>query len=457
MTEPRLPDFPVTSAADAMGIDAAASLTVAHRARRRITFAHWVIAVLLVGLAVRLVVIAATPHFTPTDDAADYDRHAVSIAVHGVYPPSGFGGPSAFRPPLFPVVLAGVYKVAGVDPPSARWRAGRVAEALLGVLAVALICLIALRLWGRAVALLSAAIAAVFPPLILVGSSLMSESLYIPLVLTAVLTALVHRNSAHRWRYAVLTGVLVGLVALTRGNGIALLVPVLLLVWSERPRRSWRALRSPLVVVAAAVLTLIPWTVRNEVQFHAFIPVSTEAGSALRGAYNGISRADPRFPGLWRPPFDEMLRIHAANPHLNEAQVYDRLREEGLDYIGAHPGYFFEELLWNTERLLNLPGPGLERYFAPYEDYDATLAVVSVYAFWLLLALAAAGAATRAARRPPPAFWICPVALALPAIFFLGATRYRSPTDPFLVMLAALGLLAVARRPRPPPQPVPTT
>jgi hypothetical protein len=429
-----------------MGIDAAASLTAAHGARRRITFAHGFVAVLVVGLAVRLLVIAATPHFRPTDDAADYDRHAVSIAVHGVYPPSGFGGPSAFRPPLFPLVLAGVYKVAGVEKPSARWEAGRVAESLLGVAAVALICLIALRLCGPGVALLSAAIAAVFPPLILVGTSLMSEPLFIVLVLAAVLAALVHRDSVHRWRYAVISGVLVGLVSLTRGNGVALLLPVLLLVWNERPRRSWRALRSPLVALTAAVLTLVPWTVRNAVEFHALIPISTEGGSALRGAYNDLARADPRFPGLWRPPFDEMLSIHAASPRLNEAQVYDRLRQRGVDYIGAHPGYFFAELLRNTQHLLNMPGPALERYFAHYEDYDATLAEVGVYAFWLLLALAAAGAATRAARRPPPAFWLCPAALVLPTILFLGATRYRSPADPFLVMLAALGVLAISRR-----------
>jgi hypothetical protein len=36
--------------------------------------------------------------------------------------------------------------------------------------------------------------------------------------------------------------------------------------------------------------------------------------------------------------------------------------------------------------------------------------------------------------------------LAVPSILFLGATRYRSPADPFLVMLAALGGLAIARR-----------
>jgi hypothetical protein len=122
------------------------------------------------------------------------------------------------------------------------------------------------------------------------------------------------------------------------------------------------------------------------------------------------------------------------------------MQQRALDYVGAHPFYPFEVAFWNAVRLLNLPGPGLERYLAPYSGYGRGLAVASVYAFWLLGLVALAGVGTRAARRAPPAFWACPVVLAVPSILFLGATRYRSPADPFVVMLAALGMLAIARR-----------
>lgn len=101
---------------------------------------------------------------------------------------------------------------------------------------------------------------------------------------------------------------------------------------------------------------------------------------------------------------------------------------------------------WNTVRMLNLTGPGLERSVAPVWDYGRGLAVASVYGFWLLALLAIAGAMTRAARMPPVTWWACPLALALPSAFFLGLTRYRAPADPYLVMLAALGLLALTRR-----------
>jgi Dolichyl-phosphate-mannose-protein mannosyltransferase len=109
----------------------------------------------------------------------------VSIARGSGYLESRFpaGGPSAFRPPGYPYFLAGVYKVAGH-----RVRAARLAQALLGTAVVALIALLAWRLWDRRVALIAAALAAVYPPLIIVGTALLTESLFIPLVLGALAT-----------------------------------------------------------------------------------------------------------------------------------------------------------------------------------------------------------------------------------------------------------------------------
>jgi 4-amino-4-deoxy-L-arabinose transferase-like glycosyltransferase len=416
------------------------------------TFARGLVAVLLLALAVRLIVVAATPGFRPVTDALDYDRHAVALVTHGSYPSSVLapaGGPTAFRPPMFPLALAAVYEVNGVGSPIARQRAGRVMEAVLGTVTVALICLIALRLWGVTAALVSGVMAAVYPPLILIGSSLMSESLYIPLVLAALLAALAHRESPHRWRWALVAGVLIGLAALTRSNGVAVLVPLCLLVWTERPRLSRRALAAPALLAAAAAVTLVPWTVRNALVMHAFIPISTQSGYALAGTYNSPARANAQYPTLWEPPsWVPSMRSIFMDRTLREPGLSARLRSRAFDYMRAHPAYPLEVGFWNTARLLNLQGPGLERWEARFEAYNLRLAELSVYAFWLLGAVALAGAATGAARRAPAAFWACPAVIALSTVFILGLTRYRSPADPFLIMLGALALIAGASRVR---------
>jgi hypothetical protein len=66
-----------------------------------------------------------------------------------------------------------------------------------------------------------------------------------------------------------------------------------------------------------------------------------------------------------------------------------------------------------------------------------------MYAFWVLGLLAVAGAMTERARSAPGALWWCPVLILLSTAFFQGSTRYRSPADPFIVMLAALGLVGI--------------
>jgi 4-amino-4-deoxy-L-arabinose transferase-like glycosyltransferase len=409
-------------------------------------FGYALATIVLVALLARVVVVLATPHFIPKTDSADYDRIAVSLVAHGRFPGSILApGPSALRPPLFPYALAAAYRVVGVGSATTRWEAGRLLEAALGAVTVLLIGVIALRLWGRRAALVSSALAAVYPPLVLVGSSLMSESLFIPLALASVLAALIARSSTNRLRWCLLSGLLLGLGALTRGNGIALLLPIAALVWTGRPVLSRRALAAPLVVAIAVALTLVPWTVRNANAFHELVPITTETGYATAGTFSWQAAHFTEFPALWVPPWRVSLALLARHPHLNEASLSDRLNGLAFDYIRAHPAYVAKVFWWNALRLLNLTGTHYERWAAQWNAYPKWLAEDSVYAFWALGLLAFGGAFTAAVRRAPLALWGCPLVIFLSTVFLEGSTRYRSPADPFIVMLAALGVLAAPR------------
>lgn len=413
---------------------------------RRPRFGHALGAIVVLALIARVVVVLVTPHFIPQTDAADYDRIAVSLVTKGHFPGSVLvPGPTSLRPPLFPYALAAVYNVVGVGSQATRWEAGRLLEAALGAVTVLLIGLIALRLWGRRAALVSSAIGAVYPPLVLVGSSLMSESLFIPLALASVLAALRARTSPHRIRWSVLSGVLLGLGALTRGNGLALAIPIAALVWIGRPLLSRRALAAPLVLLLALAITLVPWTLRNASTFHEFVPITTETGYATAGTYSAAAAHFNEFPALWIPPWEAARQVLLRHPHLNEAQLSDRMNTLALDYARAHPGYVGKVFWWNSLRLLNLTGTHFEDWAAQYEAYPKWLATASVYAFWALGLLALGGAFTAAARRAPLALWGCPLVIFVSTVFLEGSTRYRSPADPFVVVVAALGVLGVPR------------
>lgn len=418
------------------------------------TSRRWVLAILALALAVRLLAVAVTPEFVPVTDAADYDRHGVAIAQQGDYPPSILapgGGPSAFRPPAYPISLGVVYAAVGTGNEKLRWTAGRVVEALLGVLIVGLIMLLAARFWDRRTALLAGLIAALYPPLVLVGTSLMVEPLYIALMLGALLCALAHRGEPQRWRWPLLAGALTGVAMLTRSNGAVLLPPLMWLVWTHRPRWSWQALRVPLALAATAVLVLVPWTVRNAVVLDAFVPITTQGGYALAGTFNEDARTDTveRFEALWRPAsVVSTLRDIHQDRTLQEPEYSAALTERGREFIGEHPAYVLRVMWRNTERMLNLDGAEFDRWMAPYQGYPVRLAVWSVYAFWALGLVALIGAFAPSARRAPLAVWAVPVLMFFSALWVIGLTRYRVPADPFLIVLAAPVLLAVWDRTR---------
>jgi len=403
--------------------------------------------ILALALVVRIAVIVATPHFRPIFDAHDYDRTALSIAHGHGYPDSQFrpGESTAFRPPLYPLVLAAVYAVGG------HWSAGRVLNALLGVAVVALVFLIAQRLWGRRTAVVAGVLAAIFPPLVTFAATLLSESLFIALVLAAVLATLEYRRSRHLG-WAVAAGVVCGLAALTRANGILLVVGAGAGVWVLRPRLSRAALVAPAVVVVVAALTVAPWVVRNTIVFHRFVGISDQTGEALAGTYNSQARQKGDLPGRGRPPqqlptFQGLFR----DRRLDEAALMSRLTSRGLTYMADHPGRVAETSVWNTLRVFAVVHDGPFRPGWEAGVLQATgdgrlaspLVPVTLYAILILALIGVVAQVRGRARRAPPFIWWFPVLMVLPAIVVWGQPRYRAPVDPFLVMLAAVGLVAI--------------
>lgn len=399
-------------------------------------------AIIAVALLVRLGLALAYEPPPFSGDAADFGRHAAALADHGSYPESlATGGPTAFRPPGYPFALAAVYEVSG------RGDSPRAFGALLGTLAVALLGLVALRLFDRRVAVVAMAIAAVFPPLVMVSVAQLSEGLFIVLVLAAVACVLQARVGAGGsrdarggdLRWALAAGALAGAAALTRSNGLVLVIVLLFAVRGALPR---------VALVAAALVVIAPWTVRSSAALDAFVPTTTQLGGALAGAYNDVARTDERHPAAWRiprmEPYAGLLR-----PGMNEAELHSAFLREAVEYAGEHPTYPLVVVFWASVRMLNLADADREQASAREAGVGARFSRANRYAFWLLALLAIAGATTAAARAAPRWLWMIPVLLWFSVAFAIGATRYRTPVDPFLILLAALAIARWLPKPRP--------
>lgn len=403
---------------------------------------------LAMALLVRLIAIVATRPLRLSSDPADYDRLGRLIAAAHGFGTSGLspsGGPTAFRAPLYPSFLGFVYKLTGGSVTAAR-----VCGALLGVGTVALIGLVAYLLWGRRAGWIAGGIAAVLPSLVTTSTALLSESIYLPLEMLAVASVLLARRAArHRYLWLAAGGASAGLGVLARPNGAVLVLGLAALIVLPFSRAViWSSLRQAALLGAVAVLVVTPWEVRNAVDFHKFVPISTIDGYNLAGVFNGEA-ANDKFPQTyqWRPP----VGVAALQPlfkdrRLNEATLGDRLWSSGTKWLENHPAALPEAYFWNTFRMIDLSGITENTASMQEMGFGKAAAAAEIAAFWLLAALALIGIAGRRTRGAPWSLWITPILFWLITTPFLSSTRIRTPIDPFIVICAALGVVAVLDR-----------
>jgi 4-amino-4-deoxy-L-arabinose transferase-like glycosyltransferase len=424
-----------------------------------------VLALLVLALGVRCAGVLATPGYRPVHDDRDYDRLACWVAEHGgppdrappwpgpstcaAPPPSPGARPTAYRPPAWPVVLGGIYAVAarvGV----ARWTAGRLAQAVIGTVVVALVGAVAAAVWGPGIAVPATGLAAVFVPLVLDGMTLISEPLFVAFELGAVLAVLRHRASGSGGlRWALLAGVALGLATLTRSTGPVLAIPLLLAARERATAAGWRALRAPAVLAAAAILVVVPWTLRNERVLHAFVPVSTETGPTLLGTYNPAALDSARCPGCWvLIPSRARFRALARRLRSVGEVARDRLSLAlSARFVEQRPASVATVAWHNSVRLLELGGPARTRYTARTIDVPPGLALWGARELWAIALLAVIGVAACALRRAGGWLVALVLLLWLSTVLVQSETpRFRAPLDPFLVMLAAVGAAAAGRR-----------
>jgi 4-amino-4-deoxy-L-arabinose transferase-like glycosyltransferase len=386
----------------------------------------WLPLVGVLALAVRAAVVHATPGYQPHHDDHAYLEHALALVQTHAYPVFHAGHvpyPTAYRPPGFPLLLALAHQLpgAGVAPE-------RAVQALVGAVVAVIVGVVAGQLWGPRTALAAAALAAISPVLVLFGATLISEPLFTALLLGALSCALAARARAAAgavW-WAVAAGVLIGIAALTRPEGLALAAAVALCAGTRM---------GALAVVLAAVACVAPWTVRNALTLHAFVPVSTSTGNTLAGTYNGRSLPD----GLWRDPRAFHLYRPARAAHRANEPATDRaLTHEVLRFVAAHPTAPLRVAAANATRISGLAPTGFSRRSLGTVSLPIGPAPVLRAALLVTTLLGLAGAATAAARRAPAGWWAAAAIVVLVALLVNAEQRFTVPLQPFLLMLAPL-------------------
>ncbi|MBE3071412.1 MAG: glycosyltransferase family 39 protein, partial [Acidobacteria bacterium] len=253
--------------------------------------------------------------------------------------PGSAGAPARHfdRPPVYPLFVAGLLKLSrppAVEPDHAGVPvAVKVGQSVLGAFAVWLLGIIALRAAGAAAGMLSAWIAAVYPPLIWICAYLLTEALYLPLALAVVwlLGEVIDRGTPGRRLWLVFAaGLVAGAAVLTREAMVFFLL--IACAWLLATRR----LRVAALLLAGALVVLLPWGARNLDVHGQFVLGAAHGGVNFWIGNNPLARGEGDM---------------AANADIKQAQIAIEERHRGLtasqidsvyyrearDYIVRHP------------------------------------------------------------------------------------------------------------------------
>ena len=310
------------------------------------------LAIFWTGLLIRVayITLAHTYRFSPFEDhfTFGYEMARVARALITGYgyadPFSGHTGPTAWVPPLYPLLIAAVFKIAGIYTPLSGW----ILLTLNSVFSAATsLCVyeIAARCYNRRVAIWSAWIWALYPAAMQyavrwVWETSLSTFLFAAvLVLALRMRAIGERSptpgaqSTRRW---LLFGLLWALIALSNST-MLLFLPVcglwILLGASNKSAALTRATLAGLLFLAC----IAPWTYRNWRAFHAFIPMRSNFGAELY-AGNGPGAYGFRYGVLIGLPEQDIQ--HRLYVQLGELAYVHQRGQLAKAWIGANPARF---------------------------------------------------------------------------------------------------------------------
>jgi 4-amino-4-deoxy-L-arabinose transferase-like glycosyltransferase len=390
----------------------------------------------LVALAVRLAVIPFLYHDWMDPFVLEhwaFGRIARSIASgHGFGSPFADTGFSALLPPVYSYLLAGIFKIFGIET-----KASVLAALSLNSFFSALTCvpvfLLARQAFGQRVAKWAGWGWAFSPYGVYYGADWAWSTCLVALELCWSFLFAWRLENSSRKRDWILFGVLCGISALT--EPVVMAVLPLLGIWTLYRRcrlgLPWKA--QMIVVALAGAATLSPWLVRNYMLFHRFIPVRSGYGLELYIGNNGYSQH-------W---VNRSLHPNHSDAELQEYQrvgeiaYMDHKLEQAKDYIRSHPAWF----AWMTFRRMVYMWTGYWSFDRAYLK-DEPLDPPNIFVNTTMTILGLWGLRRVWQRDSALGVRFAIVLLFFPLTYYFShpETYYFRPVDPLIVVLAAIAV-----------------
>jgi 4-amino-4-deoxy-L-arabinose transferase-like glycosyltransferase len=373
------------------------------------------------AIAVRVAyIVVVIPHYVPMSDADQYQRlsRAVSRGKGLILDfPFAFLHPTAFRPPLYPVLLGAVYSVTGVHV-----GVGQALNVALGVVVVLMAAVLAARIAGPNAGIVAGALVAVFPPLVANDATILSEPLSLVLLLGVALLLLDGRVG---W-----AGALSGLLVLTRPSAQAFAVVIGAWVLA---RFGWRRCAQYLVIV---LLVVTPWVLRNWLLIGSPMVVSSN-GFNLAAIYS----ADAQRQGAFVDPVFDVRFERFRYLRYNEAEWDAELRRVAFREIRHHPDRVLRVARDNAESWFELK-PASNDLAERLDGRRPFFRHATLWLFYPVVIAGLVGLVLARRRQGAQLLLIVAVYFTLFSMFTVAPPRLRAPFD--LACCIGLGVLVAA-------------
>jgi hypothetical protein len=344
-------------------------------------------------------------------------------------------GPSAWMTPVYPLLLAGVFKIFGIF----SWVSLLVIVAIncmLSSLTAWTVYAIGRKAFGTSVGVAGGWLWTFLRTSVFYSVDWVWDTALSALILSLIFLATLHIWSSKRASAWAGYGALWGAGAMINAAVVSTLP--FLVGWAALQLRQKSLPWLRLLLIAVLVFTAVigPWFLRNYVVFHKIILFRDNFGLELWLGNN------PNNPGIWSwwlhpNDNDEERRIFTR---MGEVAYMEQKQREAISWIRAHPGEFLHDT-WHrfVDNWTGFDDPVTDLFHGPMFGMFLT----SLSLLFPLLTFFGSLLAYR--QLNPYAFPLAAALLFFPLVYYVTHTslRYRHPIDPLMTVLTAFTLVTL--------------
>jgi len=342
-------------------------------------------------------------------------------------------GPTAWLGPVYPFLLAAVFKLFGTFT-FGSFCAAVFVNSLFSALACFPLFSAGLRVCGKFTAVLACWLWALTPVAIVLPYAWIwdtSLSAFLAAVLLLATLVLPERPTVFAFAaYGLLWG-----ISLLTNPALGAVLPFLL-AWALRCAKSTKPqkLQRMLACSAAILFICLPWTIRNYVQFHRFVPLRSNFAYEFWSGNNPIF--DPYSREINRITRYEQTRRYAE---VGESVFLDEKWQAARHFVRMHPALYGHL----CARRIIATWCGTDSPWYDFVHADSWVAQVLLVSNILSLPLVVGGLLRLYRVRRSLFVPIAAFPMIFPLTFYLTHTslRHRHPCDPALALLIAVALV----------------